>query len=118
MEYLGHIPDERWRPLLASTLERADSFRVHMPDGDGPLSHGRAEFTALAGVGVHPWSGMKDAIEIAGPLTPEARTLFLTTETSLESYDAGEKLWDYQLLRGDTVLLSIGDFHDLMVPAP
>jgi hypothetical protein len=35
-------------------LNRADEFRVHMPDGGGPLSHGRKEFLGLPGVEVRP----------------------------------------------------------------
>ena len=71
--YLGAVPDDQWCALLKEYLNRADEFRVHMPDGEGPLSHGWAEFMALPGVELRPWSGMRDATEIAGPLTPAAR---------------------------------------------
>jgi hypothetical protein len=66
------VPDDQWRALLAGCLRRADEFRVRMPDGEGPLSYGRQEFLALPGAAVRPWAGMRDAIEITGPLTPVA----------------------------------------------
>jgi hypothetical protein len=117
-QYLGVVPDSEWRALLVEHLERADAFRVHMPDGEGPLSYGRAQFAALAGAEVRPWRGMRDAIEIAGPLTPAARDLFLLVEPSIESFDAEHKLWDYELVCDGTVILSIGDYHDLQVDVP
>jgi hypothetical protein len=114
-EYVGAVPDAEWRRLLAESLDRADEFRVHMPDGDGPLSYGRAEFTELPAAEVRSWSGMRDAIEIVGPMTPAAKDLFLRLEASLESFDPEHKLWDYELVAKGTVVLSIGDYHDLMV---
>ena len=114
-QYLGAVPDDEWRALLEEHLERADAFRVHVPDGDGPLSHGRTEFMALPGVEVRPWSGMDDAIEIAGPLSAAARDLFLRMEPSIESFDPERKLWDYELVQNGMVILSIGDYHDLHV---
>jgi hypothetical protein len=114
-EYVGPVPDAEWRRLLARYLDRADEFRVHMPDGDGPLSYGRAEFTALPAVEVRPWSGMRDAIEIVGPMTPAAKDLFLRLEDSIKSFDRDRKLWDYEFVERGTVVLSIGDYHDLMV---
>jgi hypothetical protein len=66
------VSDDEWRALLEEHVDRADAFRVHMPDGDGPLSHGRTEFMALPGVEVRPWSGMRDAIEIAGLVNSRA----------------------------------------------
>jgi hypothetical protein len=113
--YLGAVPDDEWRTLLGEHLKRADSFRVHVPDGDGPLSYGRVEFMALPGVVVQPWSGMRDAIEITGPLSPAARDLFLRMEPSIESFDPQHKLWDYELVENGVVILSIGDYHDLQV---
>jgi hypothetical protein len=89
-----------------------------MPDGEGPLSHGRTEFMALPGVEVRPWSGMRDAVEIAGPLTPAVRDLFVRLEPSIESFDPEHKLWDYELVHDGTVILSIGDYHDLQVDVP
>jgi hypothetical protein len=77
---VGAVPDDEWCALLKEYLNCADEFRVHMRDGEGPLSHGRAEFMALPGVEVRPWSGMREAIEIAGPLTPAARDLFVRLE--------------------------------------
>ena len=118
LTYIGPVPDAEWQRLLADHLDRADEFRVRMPDGDGPLSYGRAEFRALPGVDVRPWSGMREAIEIAGPMTPAAKDLFRRIEVSIESFDPAHKLWDYQLRANGTVLLSIGDFHDLQVAAP
>ena len=118
LRYLGAVPDHEWRALLEEYLARADEFRVHMPDGHGQLSHGRAEFTALPGVEVRPWRGMRDAIEIAGPLTPAARDLFMRLEPSIESFDPEHKLWDYELVQDGTVVLSIGDYHDLQIDVP
>lgn len=118
LEYLGHIPDDEWRALLTAYLDRADEFRVRMPDGEGPLSFGRREFSALPGACVRPWTGMRDAIEITGPLTPAARDLFARLEPSIESFDPERKLWDYELLRQGTVVLSVGDYHDLQVDRP
>jgi hypothetical protein len=115
LTYLGHVPDAEWQPLLTEHLDRADEFRVRMPDGEGPLSYGWAEFMALPAVEVHPWSGMRDAIEITGPMTPAAKDLFRRLEVSIESFDPEHKLWDYQLVVGGTVVLSIGDYHDLQV---
>lgn len=112
------MPDAEWRALLTEQLERADTFRVHMPNGAGQLSHGRAEFLALPGVEVRPWSGMRDALEIEGPLTAAARGLFLRMEPSIESFDPEHKLWDYELVQNGTVVLSIGDYHDLQVDLP
>jgi hypothetical protein len=116
--YLGPVPDGEWRALLAEHLSRADTFRVHLPDGDGPLSYGRAEFRALDGAEVGPWSGMRDALEIAGPLSPAARDLFVRMEPSITSFDPEHKLWDYELVQDGTVILSIGDYHDLQIETP
>ena len=117
-KYLGPVPDAEWRRLLTEHLDRADEFRVHMPDGDGQLSYGRAEFMELPAVEVRPWSGMRDAIEIVGPVTPAAKDLFLRVEVSVESFDPEHKLWDYELVENGTVVLSIGDYHDLQVETP
>ncbi|MGW4946519.1 hypothetical protein ACWEOZ_33600 [Actinoplanes sp. NPDC004185] len=117
-KYVGAVPDAEWQQLLTEFLARADEFRVHMPDGDGQLSHGRAEFVSLSTVAVRPWSGMRDAIEIVGPMTPAARDLFLRLEVSLKSFDPEHKLWDYELVENGSVVLSIGDYHDLMIEVP
>jgi hypothetical protein len=117
-QYVGIVPDAEWRALFHAHLDRADEFRVHMPDGDGQLSYGRAQFMALPGVEVRPWSGMRDALEIAGSLTPAARDLFVRMEPSIESFDPEHKLWDYELLQDGEVILSIGDYHDLQVDVP
>jgi quercetin dioxygenase-like cupin family protein len=118
---------ERWFEELAALADeddagfadaRADEFRLHVPDGDGPLSYGRAEFLALPRVRVAPWDGMRGAVEITGPLTPAGRELFLRLEPSVESFDPEHKLWDYRLLRGGTVILSVSDYHDLQVGVP
>ncbi len=114
-QYVGVVPDAEWRPLLHANLLRADEFRVHLPDGDGQLSYGRSQFAALPGVQVRTWSGMRDALEIVGPLTEAARDLFVRMEPSIESFDPEHKLWDYELLRDGEVILSIGDYHDLQV---
>jgi hypothetical protein len=112
------VPDDQWRALLAGCLRRADEFRVHMPDGEGPLSYGRQEFLALPEAAVRPWAGMRDAIEIIGPLTPAARDLFMRLEPSIESFDAEHKLWDYELVQDGSVVLSVGDYHDLQADVP
>jgi hypothetical protein len=117
LRYLGPVPDDEWRALLERYLARADEFRVHMPDGEGQLSHGRQDFMALPGVEVRPWNGMRESIEIAGPLTAAARELFLRLEPSIEAFDPEHKLWDYDLVQDGTVVLSIGDYHDLQVDA-
>ncbi|MFI7600162.1 hypothetical protein [Actinoplanes sp. NPDC049681] len=117
-KYLGPVPDAEWRSLLSEHLDRADEFRVHMPDGDGPLSYGRSEFLGLPAVQVGPWSGMRDAIEIRGAMTPDARALFRRIEVSIESFDPEGKLWDYELVENGTVVLSIGDYHDLQIDVP
>jgi hypothetical protein len=114
-EYVSPVPDVEWRQMLAEFLDRADEFRVHMPDGDGPLSYGRADLMMLPAVQVRPWSGMRDAVEIVGPMTPAAKDLFSRLEVSLESFDPEHKLWDYELVENGTVVLSIGDYHDLTV---
>jgi hypothetical protein len=113
--FVGSIPDRLWRPLLAYYLDVADSFLVHLPAGDGGLSAGREEFWLLPGVRTRPWDGMKDAIEIAGELSPRSRALFTSRETSIQSYDHDVKLWDYRLLRAGEPALSIGDFSDLLL---
>jgi hypothetical protein len=118
LQYLGPVSDDEWRALLTEYLARADEFRIHMPDGEGPLSHGRAEFMALPEVEVRPWNGMRDSIEIVGPLTPAARDLFVRLEPSIEAFDPERKLWDYELVQDGTVVLSIGDYHDLQVEVP
>jgi hypothetical protein len=118
LQYLGPVSDDEWRALLTEYLARADEFRIHMPDGEGPLSHGRAEFMALPEVEVRPWNGMRDSIEIVGPLTPAARDLFVRLEPSIEAFDPECKLWDYELVQDATVVLSIGDYHDLQVEVP
>ena len=117
-KYLGPVSDAEWRSLLSDHLDRADEFRVHMPDGDGPLSYGRAEFMALPAVKVQPWSGMRDAVEITGAMTSAAKALLLRIEVSIESFDPEHKLWDYELVENGTVVLSIGDYHDLQVDVP
>lgn len=113
--YAGRIPDDQWRAVLAYCLGKADSFAVHVPDGPGPLSHGRVEFSALPGVTVEPWTGMQDAIEISGELSAGPRELFAAMETSVRSYNSEQKLWDYRLLRAGEVLLSISDYADLLL---
>lgn len=113
--YLGSLPDAEWRPLLREQLGRADGFRLHVPDGDGPLSYGREEFAALPGVEVRAWDGMRDALEIAGPLTSAARDLFVRLAPSIACFDPERTLWDYELVRQGTVVLSVGDYHDLVV---
>jgi hypothetical protein len=117
-QYLGAVPDDEWRALLTEYLHRADEFRVHVPDGEGLLSYGREDFLALPGAVVRPWAGMRDAIEITGPLTPAVRDLFVRLEPSIESFDPEHKLWDYELVQGGTVVLSIGDYRDLQVDVP
>ena len=112
------MPDDEWRALLAGYLHSADEFRVHMPDGEGPLSYGRQEFLALPGAVVRPWAGMRDAIEITGPLNSAVRDLFVRLEPSIESFDPEHKLWDYELVQDGTVVLSVGDYHDLQVDVP
>lgn len=117
MQYVGVIPDEEWRALLRAHLDRADEFRVRIPDREGPLSYGRAQFAALSEVMARPY-GRQDAVEFAGPLTPAVRELFVEMEPSLESFDPENKLWDYKLLQNGEVILSIGDFHDLLIDVP
>jgi hypothetical protein len=112
--FIGRIPDDQWRTLFTYYLDEADSFLVHMPDGEGPLSHGREEFRSLPGISIRPWDGMRDAIEIAGELSSQSRELFTSIETSIESYEPDKKLWDYRFLRGGRVVLSISDFSDLL----
>jgi hypothetical protein len=118
LKYVGAVPDAEWRSLLTDHLDRADEFRVRMPDGNGPLSYGRAQFMAFPAVDVRPWTGMRDAIEIVGPITSAAKDLFLRFETSIEAFDPEHKLWDYELVANGIVVLSIGDYHDLQVDAP
>lgn len=113
--FIGAIPDDRWRAVLAHCLEQADGFRIRMPEGAGPLGNGREAFEQLPSAQIRAWDGMRDAIEILGPLSEEAAALFSAHETSLELIDPQRKLWDYQLLRGDSVLLSVSDFTDLIV---
>jgi len=117
-QYLGAVPDDEWWALLTEYLNRADEFRVHMPDGEGQLSFGREEFLALPGAVVRPWTEMRDAIEISGPLTAAVRDLFVRLEPSIESFDPEHKFWDYELVQDGTVVLSIGDYHDLQVDVP
>ena len=45
------------------------------------------------------WTGMRNAIEITGPLTPTARDLFVRLEPSIELFDPEHKLWDYELVQ-------------------
>jgi hypothetical protein len=113
--FVGRIPDDHWRALFTYYLAEADSFLVHMPDGEGFLSYGWQEFRSLPGISIRPWDGMKDAIEIVGELSPHSRQLFTSIETSIDGYESGKKLWDYRLLRGGHVALSIGDFSDLLI---
>jgi hypothetical protein len=61
---------------------------------------------------------MHDAVEFAGPLTPAARNLFVRLEPSIESFAPEHKLRDYELVQDGTVVLSIGDDHDLHVDVP
>jgi hypothetical protein len=58
-----------------------------MPEGESPFSHGGKAFLALPGVEVRPWTGMRDDIEIASPLTMAARDLCVRLEPSIESFD-------------------------------
>ena len=102
--------------MLADHLDRADQFRLHLPDGPGPLKLRPSRVhRAARGRRSWPWTGMRDAVEIAGPLSAPARELFRALEPSIESFDPEHKLWDYELRRDDTVILSIGDYHDLQV---
>src|SRR3954466_14808581 len=95
--YLGVVPDDEWRALLKEYLAHADEFRVNMPEGEGPLSHGRGGFMEVTGGGGGAGGRMRDAIEIAGPLSAAARDLFVRLEPSIESFDPEHKLWDYEL---------------------
>ena len=115
--FAGGIPDGEWRRLLNYWLGQADSFAVHFPDGPGMLSCGRDEFPALAGVRVRPWDGMRESVEVSGPLNPESRQLFDRIETSVTSYEPARKLWDYRLFRNGGIVLQIGDFSDVLVTA-
>ena len=115
--FAGGLPDDQWRRLLTYCLTQADSFTAHFPDGPGRLSYGRVQFLALPGVDVSPWAGMRESTEVAGPLTPESIRLFDRIETSVRSYDAERKLWDYRLIHGGNLLLQVGDFSDVLVTA-
>jgi hypothetical protein len=115
--FAGQVPDDQWRRLLGHCLRQADSFAVHFPSGPGMLSCGREEFTALPGVRVARWSGMRESIEVTGPLTGESRGLFGRIETSVASYEPERKLWDYRLFRHGDLLLQVGDFSDVLVAA-
>jgi hypothetical protein len=81
------------------------------------LSHGRDDFPALPGARVTPWSGMRESIEVTGPLTAESRRLFDRIETSVTSFEPERKLWDYRLSRHGELLLQVGDFSDVLVTA-
>jgi hypothetical protein len=117
--FLGGIPDHHWRPLFDHYLAEADSWLVHVPDGDGELSDGREEFLALPGVTVRPWEGMRGAVEIAGAMSAASRELFGRLKESLTSYEEGRHLWDFRLLRAGHVVLSVSDFSDLLIwPTP
>jgi hypothetical protein len=115
--FAGGIADGEWRRLLNYWLGQADSFAVHFPDGRGMLSCGRDEFRALAGVRVEPWAGMRESVEVTGPLTAESRQLFDRIETSVTSYEPERKLWDYRLFRNGSIVLQVGDFSDVLVTA-
>jgi hypothetical protein len=56
-----------------------------------------------------------DGVEFAGPLTPAVLGLFVEMEPSLEELP---ELWDYRLVQNGEVILSIGDFHDLLIDMP
>jgi hypothetical protein len=113
--FVGILPDDQWHPLLNYYLAATDSFLIHMPDGDSMLSAGREQFRSLPGVSIHPWDGMRDAIEIAGELSPRSRELFTSIEASIHSFEHEKKLWDYRLLRDRHPALSISDFSDLLI---
>ncbi len=115
--FAGGMPDDQWHRLLTYCLAQADSFTAHFPDGPGMLSYGRDEFLALPGVDMSPWAGMRESTEVAGLLTPESIRLFDRIETSVRSYDAERKLWDYRLIRRGDLLLQVGDFSDVLVTA-
>lgn len=81
------------------------------------LSYGRDDFPVLPGVQVAPWSGMRESIEVNGPLTAESRQLFSQIEASVTSFEPERKLWDYRLFRHSDLLLQVGDFSDVLVTA-
>ena len=103
--------------MLTYYLEQADSFAVHFPDGPGILSYGRDDFPALPGARVAPWAGMRESVEVTGPLTAESRRLFGQIEISVISYEPERKLWDYRLFRHGDLVLQVGDFSDVLVTA-
>lgn len=115
--YVGQIKPEQWQWVLARYLQLADRFQVLTPDGPGPLSNGLSLFAALPDVQVSPTDRMRDAVLISGELTPQVRDIFTTTQTAIDDNSPENRLWDYQLLRGEVELLSIGDFHDLVLTA-
>lgn len=109
------LPDKLWRDLLQECLLEASTFRLHLPDGEGPLSAGRHDAQRLPGAVTEHWAGMQDALEIYGPLSPQARAFFVAHETSLILFDPERKLWDYQLLRDGKTLLAVSDFTVLII---
>jgi len=117
--YVGELDNQQWQHVLSRALASADRFQVMTPDGAGPLSYGRTLFGSLPGVTVTSSDRMRDAIVISGELTNPIRDLFSSTQTSINEYDddADTRLWDYQLLRGEVEILSIGDHSDLILEA-
>lgn len=99
--------------VISFYLNIADSYQAHFADVE-ELSSGRADFLHLHGTSVRPWEGMESSIEVCGPLTREARELFLRSQDrDVSGYPTS--LWDYALSIGDDVVLLVQDFHVCIV---
>lgn len=96
--------------ILDFYLEKSNKFRVYFPEGE-ELGGSKKDFLVLDEVSAQPWAGMADSICVEGSLTPQAKALIV--ERGLFDEDRcfhPLRLWRYELVSEDDVLLRVEDF--------
>lgn len=96
--------------ILDFYLEKSNKFRAYFPEGE-ELGGSKKDFLALDEVSAQPWAGMAHSICVEGSLTPQAKALIL--ERGLLDEDGcfhPLRLWSYELVTEDEVLLRVEDF--------
>ncbi|KAB8316579.1 hypothetical protein SD81_025745 [Tolypothrix campylonemoides VB511288] len=91
-------------------LEKSNKFRAYFPEGE-VLGGSKKDFLALDEVSAQPWAGMAHCICVEGSLTPQAKALILERGLPDEDgYFHPLRLWTYELVTEDEVLLQVHDF--------
>ena len=106
---------DRWKDFFSTILEHITAYKVFIPDHDldspeGPLTQGKSDFLSLPGISIADWQGMADSIEISGPMTEQARSVFLKFQQ--DAFDGFmPQLWSFQFQdEQGRVILRVEDF--------